>query len=117
MLLNKTLKIIWYISFILALVGIIATESDTLCILPFAIVSGILFTVDYLKYKSNYVLSSNKVILKRRWHIVSNVTQWVFWVCVLYVPLVAKFSIGYKVFILVDLFIVSTFVNYKYRSF
>ncbi|WP_394700464.1 hypothetical protein [uncultured Ilyobacter sp.] len=81
----------------------------------FGVTSGFVFIADFYllsrEYKKAGVMESK---YRKRWHIFSKFTQWLFWMALLYVPFQPQFSTGYKIFMLVDFFLVSTFAFYKF---
>lgn len=117
MIFSKKLRLIWGVLFTVALVSILSFESNILYTLIFGVTSGFIFMADFYilsrEYKRAGVVESR---YKKRWHIFSKVTQWLFWTALLYVPFVQHFSTGYKIFMLADFFLVSTFAFSKFAK-
>jgi hypothetical protein len=117
MIFNKKLRLIWGILFTATLVSVLSFERSALYALIFGITSGLVFSMDFiiisLDYKKSGIVDSR---YRRRWHIFSKFTQWLFWTSILYVPFVPGLSTSYKIFVIVDFFIVSTFAFSKFTK-
>ncbi len=117
MIFNKKLRLIWGVLFTAALIAILSFERNVFYALIFGVTSGFVFISDFYilkrEYKKAGVVESK---YKKRWHIFSKLTQWLFWTSLLYVPFVPQFSTGYKIFMLADFFLVSTFAFYKFTK-
>ena len=115
MIFNKKLRLIWGVLFTAALIAILSFESKGLYALIFGVTSGFVFIADFyvlrMEYKKAGMMESK---YRKRWHIFSKFTQWLFWTALLYVPFMPQFSTGYKIFMLADFFLVSTFAFYKF---
>lgn len=117
MIFDKRLRLVWGLLFTIALISVISFERDGLYVLIFGITSGLVFSMDFLilnrEYKRARVMESKQ---RKRWHVFSKFTQWLFWTALLYVPFEPGYSTGYKIFVLVDFFIISTFAFYKFNK-
>lgn len=115
MIFNKKLRLIWGVLFTVALIAVLSFERNVVYAIVFGVASGLVFIADFYilskDYKKARVMESK---YRKRWHIFSKFTQWLFWTALLYVPFQAQFSTGYKIFMLVDFFLVSTFSFYKF---
>ncbi len=115
MLYSKISRIIWIIILLVSIIGRLISQKDIFFIYLFTIGSALIFIIDFLNV-SRYYKSGNRAKVKKKWHILANLTQWIFWSALVYVPFVSTMSIGYKIFVLVDLFIVATYIMYKYKA-
>lgn len=113
MLYNIMLKKIWFILFLIALGGYFILKKTTY-IYIYIIGEAFIFIIDFLINNKYYDKNNRKAVVKRNWHILANFCQWTFWAAILYVPLMTGLNFGYKVFILIDTFIASTFATYKF---
>ncbi|MGV8981944.1 hypothetical protein [Clostridium sp.] len=116
MVYSKNNRIFWGILFLICFVGIILTSKDMFFIYFFTIASGFVFSIDYYNIKKHYDPNRKNIVALTRWHIYANAAQWIFWIAVLYILFISERSIGYKAFIIVDLFIVATFASLKYKK-
>lgn len=116
MIFNKTMRIIWCISFLISLLSILIFNYDNIFRLGFGIISAILFIVDFMMVSTISKKLTISKIFERRWHLFAILTQWLFWVMLLYIPFRAELSLTYKLFFIVDLFVVTTFAFYKFTN-
>jgi hypothetical protein len=116
MVYSKINRIFWAILFLICFIGIILTSKDMFFLYFFIIGSGFVFSIDYYNIKKHYDLNRKNIAALKRWHIYANAVQWIFWIAVLYVLFISERSIGYKAFIIGDLFIVATFGSLKYKK-
>ncbi|ADO82075.1 hypothetical protein [Ilyobacter polytropus] len=115
MIFNKKLRLIWGVLFTVALIAVLSFGRGAMYAIMFGVASGFVFIADFYilsrEYKKSGVMEGK---YRKRWHIFSKFTQWLFWTALLYVPFQPQFSTGYKIFMLVDFFLVSTFAFYKF---
>jgi len=116
MVYSKINRILWGILFLICFIGIILMSKDMFFLYFFTIGSGFIFSMDYYNIKKHYDLNRKNIAALTKWHIYANVAQWIFWIAVLYILFISERSIGYKVFIIGDLFIVATFASIKYKK-
>lgn len=116
MVYSKINRISWGILLLICFLGIMLTNKDMLFLYIFAICSGFIFSIDYYNIKKHYYLNSTNIVALKRWHIYANIIQWIFWVALLYFACISGRSIGYKAFIIGDLFLVATFATIKYKK-
>ncbi|MBK5243243.1 hypothetical protein [Clostridium sp.] len=112
----KINRLVWGILLLICLLGIIVSSKDMLYIYLYIIGSGIVFIKDYYDTKKQYDPNWKNILLIKRWHIYANITQWLFWIVLLYFLFISVTSLGYKSFIIGDLFIVATFAIIKYNK-
>jgi hypothetical protein len=116
MVYSKINRIFWVILFLICLIGIIITTKDMFFLYLFAIGSGVVFSIDYYNIKNHYDPKIKNIGALKKWHIYANVVQWVFWIALLYMFFISKRGIGYKAFIIGDLFIVATYATIRYKK-
>lgn len=112
----KINRLFWGILLLICFLGIIVTSHDMFFLYLYIIGSGIIFIKDYYNTKEHYDLNWKNIIIIKRWHIYANIAQWLFWIASLYFLFISVSSIGYKAFIICDLFIVATFATIKYKK-
>lgn len=114
MLNSKMYKCIWTIILIISIVAISLYNVDTYLIYTYAILTAILFLLDYLNLAKYYREKMNKIT--KNWHIFSNISQWLFWTFLVYMFTESNMSYFYKTFIIIDLTVVSTFAQIKFKK-
>lgn len=116
MIFNKTRRIIWCISFLISLIAIFIFSYDSIFRLGFGVISAILFIIDFLVVSNISKQFTINKLFQRRWHLFAILTQWLFWVMLLYIPFSKELGLAYKLFFIADLFIVTTFAFYKFTN-
>lgn len=116
MVYGKINRTFWGILFLISFIGIISTTKDMFFLYFFTLSSGFVFSIDYYNIKKHYDLKRKNIVALTKWHIYANAAQWIFWIAVLYILFISERSIGYKAFIIGDLFIVATFASIKFKK-
>lgn len=116
MIQDKTLRLIWIILFIAVFPATIYFKSDYTFVILFAVVSGGIFILDFSKLNKHYKKFGSVIAIKRRWHIFSNFTQWMFWTALIVIPFNPNFELKYKIFVMIDIFVISTFSFMKFNK-
>ena len=116
MIFNKIMRIIWAVSFLISLLGILILDYDNIFRIGFGVVSLVLFVVDFIMVSTIYKKLTITRLFERKWHLFSIFTQWLFWVMLLYIPFRSELSLGYKMFFITDMFIMTTFAFYKFTN-
>lgn len=116
MIFNRSLRVVWVVLFVISLFAIIFFTYDGIIRASFGVISGILFTYDFIHISAGHGKLTFTRLTERKWHLFADFTQWLFWLMLLYIPFRAEIGLGYKIFFIVDLFIVATFGFYKFTN-
>ena len=116
MIFNKIMRIIWGVSFFISLLAIFVFNYDSIFRIGFGVVSAVLFIADFIMVSGISRKLTIVSFLQRKWHLFAILTQWLFWVMLLYIPFRNELSLGYKLFFITDLFIMTTYAFYKFSN-
>ncbi len=116
MILDRRIKIVWVVSALTTISLFLFTEFDLYLLAAYTVASVILFGYDLWKnYTEIYSKSSDYKSL-HAWNLISNIAQVFFWSYIVMMIFVLGNLKWYHWFLFVDLFIVSTYLNYKFRN-
>lgn len=116
MIFNSILRIVWAAVFLLSLFAIIFLNYDGVFQISFALISAILFIIDFIQISAGHGKMTLTRLKERKWHLFASLTQWLFWTMLLYIPFRAELSLAYKLFFITDSFAVATFAFYKFTN-
>jgi hypothetical protein len=115
-ILDRRIKIIWVMSVLITISLCLFTDFDLYLLAAYTVASIILFGFDLWKnYTEIYSKSDNYKSL-HAWNLISNIAQIFFWSYIIMMIFVLGNLKWYHWFLFVDLFIVSTYLNYKFRN-
>ena len=116
MIYNRNIKIIWLASMALALIACAVMDIDLKMIILFTIVSTGLFLTDLWKNYSTLYSRSQKLKSIHAWNLISSIGQIFFWGYLFLFVFVIVDKLWFHWFIMVDLLIVTTYLNYKFGN-
>ncbi|SHJ11717.1 hypothetical protein SAMN02745751_01782 [Dethiosulfatibacter aminovorans DSM 17477] len=116
MIYNRNIKIIWLISLVLTLAACLTADMDKVVIIGFTIVSAGLFLADLWKNYTALYSRSGEFKSIHAWNLISSIGQVFFWGYLFMFIFIVVDKTWYHWFIMVDLFVATTYLNYKFRS-
>lgn len=114
MIINIRIKTIWQIILALAIVLCFVENSDVAVLITFIAVSIGLFFIDLWFNYTGFYVKSEKFKTLHAWNLISNIGQIFFWSYLIFFVFVADGKSLVLWSILVDAFIATTFLNYKF---
>lgn len=116
MIYNRNFKIIWLISVVLTLIACAARDIDLKMIILFTTLSAGLFLADLWKNYSKLYSRSSEFKRMHAWNLISSMGQIFFWGYLFLFVFIIVDKAWYHWLIIADLFIITTYLNYKFES-
>jgi hypothetical protein len=116
MILNKRLKILWVVITLLSVAALYFLDYKLKILAAFTITSIFIFGFDLWKNYTEIYSKSEKYKSLHAWNLMSNLGQIFFWSYLLMFIFIINEITWLYWFIFIDLFVVSTYLNYKFKN-
>ncbi len=115
MIYNRNIKIIWLVLMVITFAACLASDIDLKMIIVFTSLSAGLFLADLrINYKALYSRTGEFKSV-HAWNLISSMGQIFFWGYLFLFAFVIVDKAWYHWLIMVDLFIATTYLNYKFK--
>ncbi len=116
MILDRKIKISWFILVLLTFGLSILLEYNIIIFIAYTVISLFVFGFDLWKNYITVYANSEKFKRLHAWNLMSVIGQFFFWSYLVLLVFVVEGSAWYHWFIFADLFVVSTYLNYKFKK-
>jgi len=116
LILNKKIKISWFILVLLTFALLLLSDYNLFVFIAYTVISLFVFGFDLWKNYVTVYANSEKYKRLHAWNLMSVIGQFSFWSYLILFIFIIKDSAWYYWFIFVDLFVVSTYLNYKFKK-
>ena len=116
MILNRKIKIVWILLLLITFVLSFLLDYDFVVFIAYTVISLFVFGFDLWKNYTTVYAKSERLKGLHAWNLMSVTGQFFFWTYLILFIFVINDLAWYHWFIFVDLFIVSTYLNYKFKK-
>jgi len=116
LILNRKIKIIWVLLLFVTFILSYLLDYDFLVFIAYTVISLFVFGFDLWKNYITVYAKSEKLKGLHAWNLMSAIGQFFFWSYLILFIFVINDLAWYHWFIFVDLSIVSTYLNYKFKK-
>lgn len=114
MISNRMIRNLWKIALVVSVILCLILDVDLVVLGVFTGASIVLFLVDLWKNYSGLYVKSNELKTIHAWNLIDNIGQIFFWSYLMFFIFVAESRSIVLWLILVDVFVVATYLNYKF---